>query len=669
MDDCHKLGKLSAPDHSSCAKSLHILNGDHVIHIQRQADNPKALQTFVDGFEVKKMPYKDTWINLKEIPGKELILNLPEAHVELKAAFDDLIFSIGVPSVKYGSKMEGLCGDCDGNPNNDLQENPAKKKNRKPSQELVDIINSWQADEPKLGLDPNECLSETDAEEECLPLPPETDPCMVLFNDDLFGKCNQIVDPLPYISACQQDMCKPGNTQKGSCDTLNAYAKECSAQGICLNWRSPDLCPYDCPSDMIYEACGCAKSCETLEHLNEFQAVNMKTNAIINTVTTDELCPVAERFEGCFCPPGKVMEKGKCISEELCVKCEDSDHIPGERWQKDNCTECLCDKNGKTQCVERKCLVEENICAEGYMPQKKISDDLCCPRYICVPEPKLPPAKICLETLMPVCGPGQFKKQKTGADGCPQYICGKFQKVPTPERHLFSVIFPFLECKPKEECDVLVPPTLKPGEKLIKEEEGCCPTQKVVCDKSTCPAKPSTCVEEFYEVYEKQEPFDCCPTYYCGPPKDECIVEYVPGKKFTKKLNEKWVHPTDPCKHEQCTYGPNNTPQVLTNQEICDNKCAPGFEYMIRDINKCCGECIQTQCVFEGQLFEPLQQWLSEDNCTSYTCAQKNGILMVSSVRESCPDVSLCPEHLLYKKEGSCCSICKEEPPKDDFCE
>lgn len=213
-----------------------------------------------------------------------------------------------------------------------------------------------------------------------------------------------------------------------------------------------------------------------------------------------------------------------------------------------------------------------------------------------------------------------------------------------------------------------MPPPLKPGEKLIKDNEGCCPTQKVVCDKTTCPAKPDSCVEEFYEVYEKQEPLDCCPTYYCGPPKDVCIVEHIPGNKFTKKLSEKWINPNDPCKHEQCTYGPNDSLIVSTLQETCDNKCAPGFEYMIKDVTKCCGECIQTQCVFEGELFEPLQEWKSADNCTSYTCIRKNDILMVSSMRETCPDVSTCPEHLLSQEEGSCCKYCKEEPKKEDFC-
>lgn len=425
MDDCHKLGRTTAPEFSSCAKSLHILNGDHVIHIQRSSDNPKALKVFVDGFEVKKLPYKDAWINLREVVGKELILTLHESHVELKAAFDDLIFSIGVSSVKYGSKMEGLCGDCDGNPNNDFQENPAKKKKRKPSQDFVDIMNSWRADEPKLGLDASECLSEEVVKEDCLPLPPEKDPCLWFFEETIFGKCNMIVDPVIYVSACQQDICKVGNDQKGACESLSAYANECAKHGICLNWRRADLCPYDCPLDMTYDACGCSKTCETMKLLTEFQAVNMKTSAVVNTVSTDDICPIEERFEGCFCPPGKVMENGKCIREEMCVKCEDSDHILGDRWQKDKCTECLCDKNGKTQCVEHKCSVEENICAEGYKPQKIVNEDQCCPRYACVPEPKLPPPDVCLEPIMPVCGPGQFKKQKTGPNGCPQYICGR----------------------------------------------------------------------------------------------------------------------------------------------------------------------------------------------------------------------------------------------------
>jgi len=150
-----------------------------VIHVQRVPEKPKSLQVLVDGFEVKKIPYKDSWISLRQVVGKELVLSLPESHVELTASFEDLIFSLGVPSIKYGSKMEGLCGDCNGNAANDLQPNPAKKKAG------VDVIQSWQADEPKLGL-VEECLSENVPKEHCIPLPPEMRP---VITSDCFCKC------------------------------------------------------------------------------------------------------------------------------------------------------------------------------------------------------------------------------------------------------------------------------------------------------------------------------------------------------------------------------------------------------------------------------------------------------------------------------------------------
>lgn len=94
MDDCKKLGRPNAAELTSCAKSLHILNGDHVIHIQRPVGNTRALQVFVDGFEIKKLPYNDAWIQVRDANAKELILSLPESHVELTSSFDDLTFSV-----------------------------------------------------------------------------------------------------------------------------------------------------------------------------------------------------------------------------------------------------------------------------------------------------------------------------------------------------------------------------------------------------------------------------------------------------------------------------------------------------------------------------------------------------------------------------------------------
>ncbi|XP_030375562.1 hemocytin [Scaptodrosophila lebanonensis] len=643
MEYCKKLWLRSADDLTSCASALHVLNGDHVIHIQRIPNKPKSFHVLVDGFEVKKFPHKDSWIALKEVVGKELILSLPESHLEITAAFDDSVFSLGVPSIKYGRKMEGLCGDCNDDPQNDLQPNIAKRPRVK-TLALSDVIRSWQADEPKLGLSSMECLSEEVPKVHCKSLPPEKDPCLQFFNEDMFGKCPLVVEPLPYVSACQQDICKPGNSQQGVCEAFSAYAKECQKHDICTNWRKPNICPYECPDDMIYEPCGCAKTCETVKAMSEFDAINVNTQAVFNTVSSDEMCMNTDRFEGCFCPTGKVLDEGKCVPEASCAKCDDGVHLPGDQWKQDKCTDCQCDFKGKTSCVMKKCQIEENICAEGYSPKKIVSEEECCPRYRCVPESKVP-QNMCLEPLMPLCGPGQLKKMRTDVNNCSTYIC---------------------ECKPKDECDPPLPPrALKSGELLVKVEEGCCPTQEIVCKPDLCPA-PVSCLDRFYEIQKTQAPEDCCPTYDCVPPKHLCIIQYGTDEdsKFSKKIGTKWLHPQDFCKHELCSIGPNGIAQVITTLEQCQIDCAPGYTYQKLNSSKCCGECVQTACVFKDKLYKPNELWYSHDNCTQYSCLEKENVLIISSSHETCPDVVQCAPHLLY--DEGCCKRCKVEPISED---
>lgn len=84
------------------------------------------------------------------------------------------------------------------------------------------------------------------------------------------------------------------------------------------------------------------------------------------------------------------------------------------------------------------------------------------------------------------------------------------------------------ECKPKEECEPLVPPReLLPGEELVKIEEGCCPTQKIVCKPEKCPPAPANCQQRFYEVYTQQETGVCCATHKCGRFLDKPYLDHT----------------------------------------------------------------------------------------------------------------------------------------------
>jgi von Willebrand factor len=144
--------------------------------------------------------------------------------------------------------MEGICGNCNGNPDDDMLTNPAtttKTSTSETTAPLKTFAMSWLADNPKLALNEDKDTCYVDDEANCLPLPPETDPCFRIYEDEVFEKCHFVVDPIMYITACQQDLCRTGPSQKGSCETIAAYARECARNGVCIDWRNKGFCTMD----------------------------------------------------------------------------------------------------------------------------------------------------------------------------------------------------------------------------------------------------------------------------------------------------------------------------------------------------------------------------------------------------------------------------------------
>lgn len=608
----------------SCTEALHILYGEHIIHLQREKD---VVKTLVDGVYAKTLPLKTDWIEISEQQNREIKIDLRKSQVEVHAAFEDLAFSIRVPSVKYGFKMEGLCGDCNGNPNDDLKLNP-KVKHVKENPAFKDIINSWLSDNPALPTE-DKCLTEEESQLDCLPLPPETDPCLAILDPDIFGQCNLLVDPLLYLSMCQTDMCKTGLNQLGACAHVAAYAKECSRNNLCIDWKK-GLCKDDekCPEGMIYEACGCPKTCE-----------NVKEKAVQKLISLQmkDQCPVS-RIEGCMCPEGKVLHNGKCILENQCSPCDDKEHYPGDKWFPDICTSCECGSNSTVTCLKKECTSKGTVCEQGWKQLMLEEKGECCPIYKCVPEPTQPPPHQCPETLLPECGPDQSNKMQTGPDGCPKFIC---------------------ECKPTDECKPIETIPLEAGEKLITETTGCCPVAKIICDKSRCPAKPIKCDNPFFTVHEliPKKPEQCCPEFECKPPADKCIVE-IGGAKKLLNLGET-LPTTDPCIMDKCIREPDGslTMEGLL-QDCLVSSCDPGFTLIVEP-NQCCGKCVQVKCVHGEKIYEPEQEWPGIDNCTTFKCSKdkQTNQLIITSMQPTCPDINACPEKFRYS--DGCCKLCK----------
>lgn len=85
------------------------------------------------------------------------------------------------PSHRYGGQLEGLCGDCNGDPSDDIKTRDGKKPI-----DINDFALSWLYENLPGGQSPEQCLNQKD--EECPPLPLDTDPCIQLIDINKFGQ-------------------------------------------------------------------------------------------------------------------------------------------------------------------------------------------------------------------------------------------------------------------------------------------------------------------------------------------------------------------------------------------------------------------------------------------------------------------------------------------------
>ncbi|XP_027969008.1 LOW QUALITY PROTEIN: mucin-19 [Eumetopias jubatus] len=157
-----------------------------------------------------------------------------------------------------------------------------------------------------------------------------------IIQDSIFKECHHKVDPEAYIEACIEEACSCDMEGKylGFCTAVAMYAEACSAVGVCVTWRKPDLCPVFCdyyngPGECSwhYEPCGTVttKTCRD-------RVIGQKFSAVL---------------EGCYakCPdsaPYLDENLMKCVRLSEC-SCFYNDIIPAGGVIQDNCGRtCYC---------------------------------------------------------------------------------------------------------------------------------------------------------------------------------------------------------------------------------------------------------------------------------------------------------------------------------------
>uniref|UniRef100_A0A3P8VM97 VWFD domain-containing protein n=1 Tax=Cynoglossus semilaevis TaxID=244447 RepID=A0A3P8VM97_CYNSE len=164
--------------------------------------------------------------------------------------------------------------------------------------------------------------------------------CEGFLNSVAFADCLDVVNVTSFSHICMSDMCNAVNdSNEILCQTMSEYSRQCiHGGGQPQQWRNPDFCNVECPSNLVYLDCSsaCPDSCTTPQA----------------SLTCDNHC-----HDACGCPAGTVYDDitdTGCIAQDQCA-CKHNNQVyqPGETYTV-NCRTCEC-QSGQWSCVEENC--------------------------------------------------------------------------------------------------------------------------------------------------------------------------------------------------------------------------------------------------------------------------------------------------------------------------
>ncbi|KAF7207355.1 zonadhesin-like, partial [Nothobranchius furzeri] len=331
----------------------------------------RKLYVTVNGITVTLMKTRRTLVNgvrvaLPHSPSPLVSLSLAGQYVTLQTPFGLRVrwdgnhhAQISVPS-SYHDQMCGLCGDYDGNPNDDFT-----KPDGTLAGNVNDFGNSWQTEEDE----DDSCTQGTKPDPDCDPsleaevVKPEK--CGKI-KDPVgpFRECIKMVDPTPFFQSCVYDMCRFGGQQHVLCDQLQAYTDACQSAGAKVHpWRTPDFCPLVCPPNSSYSLCvsGCPETCL----------------GVVGPPGCQDVC-----VEGCQCDPGFILSNDRCVALKDCgcVDVSGTYHPVGDNWYLEGCEQkCECHGGGLIHCHNTSCKPTTEICQlhDGQYECRPVGSGIC----------------------------------------------------------------------------------------------------------------------------------------------------------------------------------------------------------------------------------------------------------------------------------------------------
>ncbi|XP_077915228.1 mucin-5B [Halichoerus grypus] len=298
----------------------------------------KAIKLFLENYEL--VLHEGTYKVVQRGPGGDLpykvrymgIYLTVETHSGLVLSWDRKTSLFIRLQQDYKGRVCGLCGNFDDSAINDFT-----TRSQSVVSSALEFGNSWK-------FSPS-----------CPDAPAPRDPCTAnpyrkswaqkqcsIINSATFAACHAHVDPAKYYEACVGDACACdlGGDSECFCTAVAAYAQACHDVGVCVSWRTPDICPLFCDyynpegqCEWHYQPCGapCMRTCR-----------NPSGHCLHDL----------PGLEGCYpkCPPSEPFfseDQMKCVAQCGCYDEDGNYHDVGARVPAaENCQSCECSAGG-----------------------------------------------------------------------------------------------------------------------------------------------------------------------------------------------------------------------------------------------------------------------------------------------------------------------------------
>nr|XP_031303835.1 mucin-5AC [Camelus dromedarius] len=255
-------------------------------------------------------------------------------------------------SPEFKGRVCGLCGNFDDNALNDLT-----TRSQSVVGDVLEFGNSWK-------FSPS-CPDAQDPKDPCTANPYRKSwaqkQCSII-SGDAFSACHAHVEPARYYEACVSDACAcdSGGDCECFCTAVAAYARACHEAGVCVSWRTPDICPLFCDyynpqgqCEWHYLPCGapCLKTCRN---------------------PSGQCLHGVHGLEGCYpkCPPeAPIFDEDQMQCVASCptppppppCRVQGKSYRPGSAVPSDeNCHSCVCTESGV------RCTYDSDACVCTY---------------------------------------------------------------------------------------------------------------------------------------------------------------------------------------------------------------------------------------------------------------------------------------------------------------